>query len=328
MKGLRVDEAPLPRATRAVLDRAAEQGMRWAVIAWERGASSGFQIVGEETPGLDAHVRLASLSKLIIGLLYAEVKEQGPLSDETRAADLLPDYSDRVGPVTLGDLAAHRTGFRDALNDPAFRARVNDDITAPQEIETVIETSLAIPQAQALPTYANVNAILLSHCIERVVGRAFPSIVAARFPRLPSLAFPVDGHLPKPRWPGARLGLAPGRVEYGERLFDATDHSAAWAGYAGTGVLAAREAPLFCQDVLKPLIALTPRPNHATEGWANLLRFEGPLAFHDGDVTGYSAWAGVDLDTKASLFVTTGLSWSPALGNPAGAIARALLPEV
>ncbi|MEM1429158.1 MAG: serine hydrolase [Pseudomonadota bacterium] len=318
----------LPNAARDVVESASRQGMRWAVIAWERGAQSGFHIVGDGPPGPQAHLRLASLSKLVIGLIHADLKAQGTLSDETRAADLLPEYANALANVTLGDLAAHGTGFRDALHDPRFRAEVNADIDAPQDIARVIDASLALSHATTVPSYANINAILLSLCIERATGRTFAVLAAERLPRLTTLAFPTDGHLPTPRWRGNRLGLAPGRVEYGSTLFDATDHSAAWAGHAGTGVLAAGETPLFYKDVLQPLIALTPRPVGAAQSWANLLCFDGSVAFHDGDVTGYSAWTGMDLESGAALFVAVGLSWSPELGNPAGAIARATLAQL
>ncbi|MEM9342051.1 MAG: serine hydrolase domain-containing protein [Pseudomonadota bacterium] len=281
-----------------------ESDLPWAVLYDSRAGAP--QFFGPTALHDDMHIRLASVSKLVIGLVYARLVKSGTLRPE-----------DTLGDDTLNDLATHATGLQDALHDPAFRAIVNADVTQPQPLDRVIEASLNLPRVTP-PNYANINAILLARACERATERPFSDLL----PDCDGLTFPADGRIPAPSPGGVRRGRADGRIEYGDTLFDASRYNPSWAGHSGTGTLRVGAIPAFCDIIVAAIARETPRQD---SGYQNLARFENGWVCHAGDVPGASAWAGHHPSTNRTVFAATGLCWSKSLGNPAEAIAKASL---
>ncbi|MEL6103556.1 MAG: serine hydrolase domain-containing protein [Pseudomonadota bacterium] len=287
---------------------------RWAVL-FDTDAGEVVQCFGEVELHEDTHVRLASVSKLVIGLVYARLVADRTLNPGQQVSAFVPEYAAALDALTLDDLACHNTGLQDALHDPAFRAVVNRDVTQPRPLEQVIQTSLALAPSDARPHYSNINAILLAQACERATGQPFPALVQRLAP-VKGLTFSTDIDAPT----GMRRGRADGAIEYGDTLFDASRYNPSWAGFSGTGTLRIGDIPAFCAGILRPLASATMAVD---TGYRNLAQFEDGWACHSGDVPGASAWAGYHLATGRMIFAAAGMCWCAPFGNPAEAIAKA-----
>jgi D-alanyl-D-alanine carboxypeptidase len=114
---------------------------------------------------------IGSITKTFTAALVLQLVEEGRLSLQDRAADLLPGV--RVPPaVTVAELLRHTSGIADIL--PTLRDPLNADIeriwTAAEVAEKVASPWFAPGRAWA---YSNTNFVLLGMIVERVGGRPF-----------------------------------------------------------------------------------------------------------------------------------------------------------
>ena len=114
---------------------------------------------------------IASITKTFTAALVMQLAEEGRLSLQDRAADLLPGV--RVPPeVTVAELLRHTSGIADIL--PSLRDPLNADIeriwTPAQVAEAVASPWFAPGRAYA---YSNTNFVLLGMIVERIGGRSF-----------------------------------------------------------------------------------------------------------------------------------------------------------
>jgi len=233
---------------------------------------------------LDHRFRVGSVSKLVVGGVVRALAAAGALDLRAPIAQYRAGVPDG-GRITLAMLGAHRSGLRDALEDPAFRARINADPAGPVALDVVLAGSLALPPRFAPgdgEAYANVNAILLAEAAACAAGEPYASL-ARRLVLEPAGADLAPMGAPPSDTPrGYRFGRAPGRIEYGTTFFEATRFDPSWAGPAGD--LAGR-----LEDVLRLGRWLARAPTAA--GSFDLLtrRWPNGLGGHSGDVPGYSA---------------------------------------
>ncbi|MEM6549650.1 MAG: serine hydrolase domain-containing protein, partial [Pseudomonadota bacterium] len=113
---------------------------------------------------VDMAMRIGSVSKLVVAGVIDALAGQGALQWPDRLSAHLPEVPDSAA-FSLDALGKHRTGYRDALENPAFRRRYNQNPAAAFPIEDVLAASLSQPRLKLRPgtsRYANVNAILLA----------------------------------------------------------------------------------------------------------------------------------------------------------------------
>ncbi|MEM7075757.1 MAG: serine hydrolase domain-containing protein [Pseudomonadota bacterium] len=294
-------------SSQALLDA----GLPWAML--NDGSGHGWQRTGprSQTIRLSMHVRIGSVSKLFVGAIAARLAEQGRINPDNPISDLL-NLPNLPSDVTLIDCLAHRTGLRDALEDPAFRNVVNADVTAAVPVEDVVSASLSRPRDGSRAGYANINAILITLAIAKETGRAFDDHVMDVFGRTLGLG----GGLPRPHPEGWRYGQSPQHVEYGAQLYPATHFNPSWAGAAGAMHARLCNLPrLLCKafHILRSAPEIDPSYHWLAKRSADGL-------WHDGDVPGFSAWA-AQRGARVSVTVA-GLSWVPGLGNPAALLGQ------
>jgi len=119
----------------------------------------------------DSPFAIASITKTFTAALVLQLVEEGRLSLQDRAAELLPGV--RVPPeVTVAELLRHTSGIADIL--PTLRDPLNADIgriwTPAEVAEKVAPPWFAAGRAWA---YSNTNFVLLGMIVERVGGQPF-----------------------------------------------------------------------------------------------------------------------------------------------------------
>lgn len=278
-------------------------------------------VLGDVTLSEEHSIRLASVSKLVLGRIYAALLEKGQLSPDAAVYEFYKKYQHRLSDLRVDDLARHNTGLRDALESKSFRDKINEDVTAHVSIDEIIYRSLIQDLVQDRPNYKNINAILLAGVLEQVTGRALKELIAHHLPNVPGLHFDTKGGIPKPYPVGYRFGSAPGFIEYGSELYRADHYNASWGGASGAMTLQIKDIPIFANAVLEPIAEFA---EGQTEGFAALANLEPEWIYHPGDVPGFSAWAGLHRKTGRKIFAAAGLSWVPDLGNPAELLAHSI----
>lgn len=304
----------------------ADHGLHWAVLADSRGGSDSLLRLGNAPPRARDHVRLASVSKPLIGAVYLDLRKRGALAASDAVADYLPNLCRELPDLTIKDLATHASGLRDALEDATFRKQVNMGVERPMPLDAVLEASLALPRDTDRPRYANINAILLAAVCERATAQSIDALVHRLLPDISGLALPNDGALPVPRAKGWRWGKGPGRIEYGRTLFEATTYNAAWSGAAGGFVIRAGGLPRLGRvfEVIDRRLEAEEFSRHVEGDYMALCQSQNEWLCHAGDLPGYSCWAGREMTSGRSVAVAAGMCWIPGLGNPAERLARCL----
>lgn len=119
----------------------------------------------------DSPFAIASITKTFTAALVLQLVEEGRLSLQDRASDLLPGV--RVPPdVTVAELLRHTSGIADIL--PTLRDPLNADI---ERIWTPAEVAEKVASPWFAPgrswAYSNTNFVLLGMIVERVGGQPF-----------------------------------------------------------------------------------------------------------------------------------------------------------
>lgn len=288
-------------------------GMPWALVAIEPNET--WQKIGPYSTALktDIYVRLGSVSKLFVGAVAAYQFKKLPDLLSVRVAEVLGQT--RIGnTLTVQDCLTHRTGLRDALENPKFRARVNADLTASHAIEEIIDAGLDLPSVEQRPRYANINAILVAETISKLSEKPFARLLSDAVGN----GLHSDGILRKPHPEGWRYGRAPDQIEYGDQLYRATHFNSSWGGPAGALQARLKDIPSLLERAFGHLKS-APEID-GTYHW--LAKRAGDMLWHDGDVPGFSSWAACQDDRIG--FAVTGLSWVPDLGNPAAILGHSI----
>jgi D-alanyl-D-alanine carboxypeptidase len=124
---------------------------------------------------------IGSITKTFTAALILQLVEEGRLSLQDRATDLLPGV--RVPPdVTVAELLRHTSGIADIL--PTLRDPLNADI---ERIWTPAEVAEAVAPPWFAPgrawAYSNTNFVLLGMIVERAGGRPFATQLRDRLLR-------------------------------------------------------------------------------------------------------------------------------------------------
>ncbi|MEM9961750.1 MAG: serine hydrolase domain-containing protein [Pseudomonadota bacterium] len=277
------------------------------------GCVVGIAIDGERSvrPLGTADLRIGSVSKLVVAGVIDALAGQGALQWPDRLSAHLPEVPDSAA-FSLDALGKHRTGYRDALENPAFRRRYNQNPAAAFPIEDVLAASLSQPRLKLRPgtsRYANVNAILLALTAERATGEPYPALAERLVLRPARADLRADPTSAGRSARGYRHGRISGVVEHGAAFFEATKFNPSWAGPAGD-LSGNMQALLRLGASLKPLFAAAPKapaPLQAPAYW-RLISLWRNGAGHAGDVPGYSAFLGCSRDGRLLVGVLSNLS--------------------
>lgn len=275
---------------------------------------------------LDLNLRIGSVSKLIAAAVLLRLHRAGRIDlDRPLAHYLGPGQP--AGDLSLRAVMAHRSGLRDALENPDFRAKLNRDPAASWPLEEILAAGAALPPRfapGANVAYANINAILPALAAEKATGVPFPRL-AAQLVLAPAgaegLSFVATATPPAPFVRGYRHGRRKGRIEYGRRLFDATRFNPSWSWAAGCYAGTIRALMAMVREIGDELRQAAPEG----DGYNLLIHRHGDLVGHAGDVPGYSAWAGIHAADGQAIAVIANLSNLPDGGNPAAVLANEIV---
>ncbi|MFE5670222.1 serine hydrolase domain-containing protein [Agromyces sp. NPDC056523] len=268
-----------------------------------------------------------SITKTFTGLLLAEAIERGEVElDDTLGEHLDLGTSPAVS-VTLGDLAAHRSGLPTFPSDPAWRERIEPGFLAGEDvIDESVDELLAEAAAETLPPepepmYSNMGAALVGQALAAAAGTEYRDLLTERILEplaLDGASLPVeDDEVP--------AGLAQGRTADGAPAEPST-----LGAYAPAGGIAATVDDLVAYAAavidgpFADSAALEPRPglDGGSIGYFWGVTDEGGHRFveHDGMTAGFGSSLVIDLTAGTAAVILVNRADGSATG-----VARTLL---
>lgn len=251
---------------------------------------------------LDAEVEIGSVSKGVTGLLFADARDRGEVTDATRLGDVLPLAGTPVAAVTLGALAVHRSGLpRLAAGTPTLR--LTWDLVRRganpygETLEELLEAARRTPVGPPRPVYSNLGFMLLGHAVAAAGGTAYAALVRDR------LAAPLGlTATTVPATPGDLGARAvPGRSRHGRDREAWTGEGLGPAG--GIRSTAADLARLVAAlldgtapgvTALDPVADLRGRRLRIGAAWMTMTRRGVALTWHNGGTGGFRSVVALD----------------------------------
>jgi CubicO group peptidase (beta-lactamase class C family) len=135
---------------------------------------------------------IGSLSKIFLGLLAAQLVEDGTLSWNTTLASAFPNeiLSDDAKTITLQDLATHTAGFNRQINDLKTLLYfigynfTGDDFYRHYDAKYIFDylKEFDAPKEKDI-VYSNVGYGLFGYAIEKITGKSLEDLLAAKIAR-------------------------------------------------------------------------------------------------------------------------------------------------
>ena len=147
--------------------------------------STGAATVTSRGADLDADFEIASISKGITGLLYADAMERGEVEGEATLGEFLPLNDAPVAAVTLDALSTHRSGLP-SLPPAAHPLRRSFALwrhgTNPygESLDQLLEQARGVVVGAPRPRYSNLGFELLGHAVASAAGMPFADLVQSR----------------------------------------------------------------------------------------------------------------------------------------------------
>lgn len=141
---------------------------------------------GESLPGAsasaDMHFRIGALSITTLTTILLQLVDEGVVSLDTPLATWFPDYP-HADAITVGMLAASRSGYRDYVRDDGFIEAFYDDvfrIWTPDELTAItFSMGMAFDPGEGFQ-YSHANFIILGQVLEAITGDSLRSLVQLR----------------------------------------------------------------------------------------------------------------------------------------------------
>jgi CubicO group peptidase (beta-lactamase class C family) len=276
-------------------------------------------IVASHGADLDADYEIASISKGITGLLYADALARGEVRHDSILGELLPLGEVPAAQVTLASLATHRSGLprlpRSARPVRAAIALLLLGITPYREdLDQLLTQARGAKVKRAAVRYSNLGFLLLGHAIANAAGATYADLVADR------LAGPLG--LTGLYVPGTTGQLRPaaltGRSRLGRRRQPWTGEALGPAGGIRASIQdMARLAAALLDGSAPGAAALDPVApiGHGTQigaGWLTTMVKGRAITWHDGGSGGFRSWLGLDRAGGTGVVILSATSASVA----------------
>jgi CubicO group peptidase (beta-lactamase class C family) len=278
--------------------------------------------------GPDDRFEVGSISKALTGLLFADMIARGEVRPDTRVGELV-EIGGPVADVTLAQLATHHSGLppqpptlsQMARNWWGSVAAANPyGATVAERVESLDGAELDAAPA----TYSNSGFELLGAALAAAAGTPYPQLLAERVLAplgMGDTTVPVSADELGPRdLHGETVGGRHASPWVGEAIApaggvrsDITDMAVlARALLAGT-------APGI--DALVPKSPFPPEPDEQI-GWAWFTTpapgSDRPVGWHNGGTGGFTAFIGIDRETRVGVVVLSAVGESPNHVTEAG----------
>ena len=282
-------------------------------------------------PGLDDHMKLASVSKAFNGAAVLAAVSQGRLGLDDTVASRLPGLPAAWGRVTVAQLLAHTSGIPDFSKSPEFQNAVRASPQSPPPPSSLLSSVAAQPLSfdpGSRYEYSNSDNVVAALIVEAVDGRPYASVLGARVFQplgLPATDLPEGPGLPAPTMRGYDLS--------GTHPEDVTELLAGgWAWAAGGIVSTPADANRFVRAyaagrTIAPSVrgrqlrfipgdSEPPGPGTNEAGLA-IYRYTTPCGVvygHTGNTLGYTQFAAATADGARSATVTANAQVVPGQG--------------
>jgi D-alanyl-D-alanine carboxypeptidase len=148
---------------------------------------SGMSDPGKGIPISTDHLFcIASNNKMFIGALILQLVDEGRISLDDPAADLVPAFADICNNATVRHLLSHTSGICDIVEHPMSPYRTDWSLQDPNEIWTTADFIPGLVSDPYFPAgqgwhYSSTNFFLLAKIAERITGEPLATEVRNRF---------------------------------------------------------------------------------------------------------------------------------------------------
>ncbi|MFQ6173281.1 serine hydrolase domain-containing protein [Oryzobacter sp. R7] len=251
---------------------------------------------------LAAEVEIGSVSKGVTGLLFADARDRGEVTDATRLGDVLPLGGSDVAGVTLGSLAVHRSGLP-RLAAGTASLRLTWDLlrhgTNPygETLDEVLEAARSTPVGPPRPTYSNLGFMLLGHAVAAAAGTTYAALVRDRIAAPLGLTATSVPARPTELGPCAVLGRSRGGRDReawtGEGLGPAGGIRST-VGDLGRLVASLLDGTAPGLAALDPVADLRGSRLRIGAAWMTMTRRDVTLTWHNGGTGGFRSVVALD----------------------------------
>lgn len=318
------------------------------------------EIGGGEPPALDHRFRVGSLTKTMTGAVALQLIDEGLLAFDDPIAAFVGGVPGGEG-ITIADLLQMRSGLFSMDESEGFVDRLDAEVDRVWTVSEIHRLSFGGPPPHSGPRegfhYSNINYYMLGEVIEQVTGatatRAFDERLFAPLGMTgSSLPMREDAGIPEPFARGYQYGPStaieePLAAMSGDEraAFDAgtlrprdrTGDNPGWGWTAGSAISTPRDLTAWARELVDgSLLSEAMRARRLREipdpridafgpggGYGNGIARANGIYWHNGQLPGYSTYAGHDPATGTTVSVNTGLTSMPRGGLPADTLALA-----
>jgi len=272
---------------------------------------------------LGMHMRIASITKPLLGTVVLLLAEEGKLSLD----DPISKYVEGVPngeKITLRQLGNNTSGLFNSIENKEFQKAIMADPTKDWPLQEILDYAFA-REPYAAPgekfRYSNTNAVLLGMAVEKVTGQKWPDVIQERICKPLALTHTgvpgPGGILPEPRPSAYRNGYVDKVIGYGDTFYDVTNYSASWTGPAGALYSTLDDVGQFIKPIATGKL-LNEESRKEFFQWIDtgrpalrygfcIANLEGAIG-HRGDVPGFNATAIYFPEHDCSVVTLTNLS--------------------
>jgi D-alanyl-D-alanine carboxypeptidase len=270
----------------------------------------------------DFHMRIASVTKPILGTAVLLLADEGKLSVDDPMSKYVSDVPGGET-ITLRQLANNTSGLFNSIENKEFQAAIVTDPKRPWPAKDILAAAFAKPsyhEPGKAWRYSNTNAVLLGEVIDKVAGTPHAKFINERVLKPLGLAqtgFVPDATVPPPAPSSYRNGYEHKWLGYGQTFYDVTEYSAAWSGAAGNMYSTVDDLLKAAKPIATGAL-LSEKSRGELHSWVKSTRAELEYGFcigtshgwqgHYGDVPGYSSFMGYFPAKDISLVTLTNLS--------------------
>lgn len=281
------------------------------------------EIGSRRPPGIDDHMRVASVAKAYSGAVALSLVDRRALALDDTIGRRLPNLPEDWHAVTLRQLLNHTSGLPDYSADPGFLEVITTDprhhFDSRRLLDFVVDEDLRFEPGSRYH-YSNSDNIAVALMAEQATGRRYEELLGELVYRplgLRETSLPQGYRLPEPFLHG--YAVAPGATP--EDVSETFSASGAWAsggivstprelnsfirGYAGPELLS--EQTRRRQQRFVPGGASEPAGPGANDAGLGIFRYTtrcGAVLGHTGNTAGYTQFAASTPDGRRSVTVS------------------------
>lgn len=277
----------------------------------------GATTIATRGASLEADFEIASISKAVTGLLYAEAIEREEVSATSTLGELLPLTGAPTATVNLGALSTHRSGLPRLPKSMQPWRRTFEfwrHGTNPygESLEELLEQARGVSLGRERPRYSNFGFELLGHAIASAAGTTYAELVQQRIAKPLDLATfyaPADAEELRPNalvgrnrrgasrepWTGEAIGPAGG---IRASISDMT--------HLGSTLLTGTAPGMAALEPVEPFGS----KSRIGAAWITTEVGGRSVTWHNGGSGGFRSWLGLDREAGVGAVILSATSAS------------------